>query len=330
MKRTLVCILTMIIVITGCPDKNNTNDIPDVKAASETTVAVGDISFTMSFVPGKTFFTGTDDQGKATVDAFSIAQTEVTYELWSVVYDWATDGNGDAVGEGRYRFAHPGIMGDGSGDTEQHPVTNISWRDAMIWTNALSEYCNAQNNTNLECVYYTDSAYNEPKRIVDDSKDLTADIPGSQDAPYVKTDASGFRLPTSNEFELAARYISDSNNDGDIMDSGEFYPGNYASGAAADTTDSKATGEVAWYRENSGFGTQKVGMKKANALRLYDMSGNVMEWCFEWYPNSNSSVRVRRGGGWFNFPSALEVGNAGKGGPCFEVNFRGFRFVRSP
>jgi hypothetical protein len=59
-------------------------------------------------------------------------------------------------GEGRYTFANQGTMRDGNEDTPRHPVSNINWRDAMIWTNALTERYTAENGTNYSCAYYFD------------------------------------------------------------------------------------------------------------------------------------------------------------------------------
>ena len=77
--------------------------------------------------------------------------------------------------------------------------------------------------------------------------------------------------------------------------------------------------EVVWYVENSGLTTHEVGQKKPNACGIYDMHGNVEEWCRDWYgeyPNENlkdpigaysGSYRVSRGGGWDNGADEYEV-----------------------
>ena len=113
-----------------------------------------------------------------------------------------------------------------------------------------------------------------------------------------------FRLPTEAEWEYAAR--------GGSKSQGYEYSG------------SNNLDDVAWYDSNSGDKTHDVATKKPNELGLFDMSGNVLEWCQDWYgrdyysssPSSNptgpasGSYRVQRGGSWYDFASWLfRLGN---------------------
>ena len=250
------------------------------------------VRFKMITVPvggGLNFFTGVNDDGDATVDtAYDIAENELTYALYKRVRDWATNSErGDAsydLNEGRAGSAgNDGGAGDGSAD---HPVTRISWYDSVKFANALSEYCE------LRPVYQNSAVVMRTGTTV----------------PTARATANGFRIPTDNEWELAARYISDGNSDGDIKDSGEYYPGDFASGAINDHLNNPATYEVAWLFVNSNGGTNPVRQKTANALGLYDMSGNAWEWAFEINRLTNNGST--RGGNWKQGNEDMQIGNS--------------------
>jgi len=293
------------------------------------TFTADDVSFTMAFVPeGITIHTGVDDGGDNEIvnDAYWIGETEVTYELWSTVYTWATS-NG-------YSFANPGRQGGdentGPVGTNQHPVTEINWRDAMVLCNAVTEWYNAKNSTSYVCVYKDEDT---PIR------DSTVGNAAQCDGVEPDSTADGFRLLTSMEWELAARYIKD---DGDkVLDqTGEYYPGDYASGADRDYEgngsddldgdgDEDTNDEVAVYNDGVVDSTAEVKSKKENALCLYDISGNVWEWCFDWHPDYVGSNRVLRGGSWYYNASGLQVGYMHYGYPYTGNIDVGFRLART-
>lgn len=143
-------------------------------------------------------------------------------------------------------------------------------------------------------------------------------------------DKNGFRLPTEAEWEYACRAGTET----------MFYTGNNLN---SDTTTSTDLDKAGWYKGNSDPMTHSVGLKVPNAWGLYDMHGNVTEWCNDWYyessysssPSSNPTgpssgpYRVGRGGGWQELAhqcrSASRYRLAPTGG-----DFNGFRVVRRP
>jgi formylglycine-generating enzyme required for sulfatase activity len=129
--------------------------------------------------------------------------------------------------------------------------------------------------------------------------------------------ANGYRLPTEAEWEYACR-------------AGTSTP--YSSGSTV--------GNAAWYHDNSGSRTHAVGEKQGNGYGLYDMHGNVAEWCWDWYGRYGSGSqtdpvgassgfdRVMRGGSWFYFAKGVRSACRSYATPTFRGSLDGFRLAR--
>lgn len=109
--------------------------------------------------------------------------------------------------------------------------------------------------------------------------------------------------------------------------------------------DESKLGDYAWYSENSGSETHPVGQKKPNSWGLYDMHGNVLEWCQDkWHDNYNgapsdgsswdesgsSSLRVYRGGSWSRNAGDCRSAIRYYDVPDFRYGFLGFRLLKNP
>ena len=209
------------------------------------------------------------------------------------------------------------------------PVDRVSWFDAI-------EYCNRLTDSEMgasEKVYTISGGTLGPNLAGTGGVRPAAQsiISANVTADFTK---HGYRLPTEAEWEYAAR-------------GGNNSPGNFAYSGSNDPT------LVAWYNETIKQGadtgsTQTVGTKNANALGIFDMSGNITEWVWDWFASYKDSYystapagdnptgpatgteRIRRGGGWSNAVGNVRsvMRNSQAPGDATWVN--GFRVVRGP
>lgn len=217
-----------------------------------------------------------------TIESFYIAETETTYKKWLEVYEWATS---NERGEEKYILNEgwQGNYGDKNYGTPLMPVTFLSWRDAIVWCNAASEM------DKLAPVYLTSETDNTPVRQAEKSN--VASGLGKAENAYVNKSANGYRLPTEAEWEYAARGgnpnieswnydYSGTNNIEELVDYAVCIVSNL---------------------KNTLTNTAEAKSKKQNYAGLYDMSGNVWEWCYDEY---SSTERIFRGGGWI-YPASF-------------------------
>lgn len=281
----------------------------------------------MAVIPAGSFTMGDNLDGETdapvhmvSVSSFYMDKTDVPYSLWQQVFNWAST-NG-------YTFDYPG-----AGKATNHPVQSLDWYDCAKWCNARSQ------QAGLTPVYYTDEEFTQPYRN------------GDVDAVYANWSTNGYRLPTEAEWEKAARgglsgqrfpwgntiSWSQANYYGDplSLDSNGYA---YDLATAIDFNPAFSDGD----NYNELPYTNPVDYFTPNGYGLYDMAGNVWQWCWDWYGTYGSGSdprgptsghdRVNRGNSWRSSAFYCRAANRYYASPLYNggdlTDAFGFRCVR--
>jgi len=302
-----------LVLMMGCPNPTN-DDAGGINSSNGI-----DWSLTMVDVPAGSFQQDAENNNVSIIsDAYRMSQHEITRQQFL-----------DIMG------SDPSDTGYSSGMSD--PVQEVNWYHAIAFCNKLSIEEGLERVYSVTGIADTDEAWSSLNY---------ASIPTSSDSDWDEAscgwDVDGYRLPTEMEWMWAA------------MSAEDDYTKDFAGDDGTNSID-----EYAWYYWNSGdeylsgerdteeidsnnCRTHPVGEKNANEIGLHDMSGNVWEWCWDWYVSdyptgevtdyrgaASGTNRVMRGGSWDSEASYCTVAiRFGDGVPYAQFYGLGFRVVR--
>ncbi|MDX2474297.1 MAG: SUMF1/EgtB/PvdO family nonheme iron enzyme [Candidatus Krumholzibacteria bacterium] len=325
MRRLPLLLFLFVFVLPGCGDDNPAPPPPPPPPAiTGEMILISAGSFTMGSAEDEIGYLGDEAQHPVTLtNDFSMFSTEVTNQQYADLAQWALD-NGYCTVEGPRVYDNL----DGSDlwllDMDDDEDCEISYLGSQFVVDA-----GLENHPVVEVLWHGAAAYC-------DWLSLKEGLPRAYDhtdpnswlcndgAPYA---AQGYRLPTEAEWEYACR------------------AGSAAAFAAGPITeiacgDEPSLLEMGWYCGNADGWTHPVATLEANAFGLFDLHGNVWEWCNDWYHNQYADeevdpigpppgwYKVLRGGGWSDLSRRCRSASRRNPSPHKGVNGRhGFRYV---
>lgn len=298
MKKLVTCsLLAAMVVISACSQQEQPQKTEKAAAVKQTAAkqpAQTDNQNNFVLVKGGAFVsTKSSYYGQdLKLPDFYIGKYEVTQKEWV-----------DVMGSNPSQFQGSKL-----------PVEMVSWYDVI-------EFCNAKSiKEGLKPYYNIDKNTKDPNnKSENDQLKWTVTI---------NEGASGYRLPTDAEWEYAA-------SGGQLSKSFNYSGSNNINEIAwywRNAGDKYLDGDWTWPAiENNHDTTKTIGIKKPNELGLYDMTGNVREWCWDWYEDAeipSGALRVVKGGGWIGDVGSAESDFQGKFEPNGFGPDQGFRLVR--
>lgn len=272
------CFLFLSLIFFACNQNSDKKNVVPQEHPKEFFKTVEGVEFKMikvKKVRKATLGKKSDKERVVTLSEFYIAETEVTQELYKAV-----------TGKEPSHFNESKAITEGEVQSKR-PVECVNWYEAALFCNALTEKLIGKQ----ECVYTLEDI-EEESGIITKAK-VTWDF-----------SKKGYRLPTEAEFEYAAR-----GGDANVVFAGGNYTINDPTGKEYAIPPLK---EVAWFNGNANHMTHEVAKKLANGYGIYDMSGNVMEWCNDYYvkpipenvekdpqgPDKDEGIHTCKGGGY--------------------------------